>query len=109
VVAGREGETIQLDAFVVASTKETNASAIAINEQRFAANIKNVVAADEFGTVTEGNVGEFLKFLPGVTLDYTAADARSVAVRGMPAVGTGVTVDGFSIANTGAGVANRTF
>jgi TonB-dependent receptor len=102
-------DTVKLDAFVVAAVKETNASAIAVNEQRFAANIKNVVAADEFGTVTEGNVGEFLKFLPGVTLDYTAADARSVSVRGLPSSSTAVTVDGNRIANTGAGVANRTF
>ncbi|MBI5768697.1 MAG: TonB-dependent receptor [Verrucomicrobia bacterium] len=104
-----EGDPVQLDAFVVAAVKETNAAAIAINEQRFAANIKNVVAADEFGTVTEGNVGEFLKFLPGVTLDYTAADARSVAVRGLPSAASAVTVDGNRIANTGAGVANRVF
>lgn len=109
VAAKADAETVQLDAFVVASTKETNASAIAINEQRFAANIKNVVAADEFGTVTEGNVGEFLKFLPGVTLDYTAADARSVSLRGMPSASSAVTVDGNRIANTGAGVANRVF
>lgn len=101
--------TVQLDAFVVATVKETNASAIAVNEQRFAENIKNVVAADEFGAVAEGNVGEFLKFLPGVTLDYTAADARSVSVRGLPSSSTAVTIDGNSVANTGAGVANRTF
>ncbi len=101
--------TVKLDAFVVNAVKETNASAIAINEQRFAENIKSVVAADEFGAVAEGNVGEFLKFLPGVTLDYTAADARSVSVRGMPSSSTAVSVDGSAIANTGAGVANRTF
>ena len=109
VAAPSTDETVKLDVFVVASTKETNASAIAINEQRFAGNLKNVVAADEFGTVTEGNVGEFLKFLPGVTLDYTAADARSVSVRGMPSTSSAVTVDGNRIANTGAGVANRVF
>ena len=109
VETGAAGATVQLDAFVVAAVKETNASAIAVNEQRFAENIKNVVAADEFGTVTEGNVGEFLKFLPGITLDYTAADARSVSVRGLPSSSSAVTVDGNSIANTGAGVANRTF
>jgi len=100
---------VQLDAFVVAAVKETNAGAIAVNEQRFAENIKSVVAADEFGAVAEGNVGEFLKFLPGVTLDYTAADARSVSVRGLPSSATAVSIDGSSIANTGAGVANRTF
>lgn len=101
--------TVQLDAFVVASVKETNASAIAINEQRFAENIKSVVAADEFGAVAEGNVGEFLKFLPGVTLDYQDADARAVSVRGLPSSTTGVSIDGNAVANTGAGVADRRF
>ncbi len=109
LAATAEGAAVQLDAFIVASIKETDASAIAINEQRFAANIKNVVAADEFGTVTEGNVGEFLKFLPGVTLDYVAGDARSVSVRGLPSSTSAVTVDGNRIANTGADVADRTF
>jgi len=51
-------------------------AAIAINEQRFAANIINVVSADEFGFVAEGNVGDFLKLLPGVTIDYGGGDAR---------------------------------
>jgi len=34
--------TVQLDAFVIQSTKETDAAAIAVNEQRFA---KNMVSA----------------------------------------------------------------
>ena len=103
------GDTVQLDAFVVAAVKETNASAIAVNEQRFAENIKNVVSADEFGGVTEGNIGEFLKFLPGVTLDYVGAEARTASVRGLPAENTGVNIDGNPVASTGAGVANRQF
>lgn len=102
-------DTVQLDAFVVAVEKETNASALAINEQRFAPSIRNVVAADEFGTVTEGNVAEFLKFLPGVSLDYVAADARSAQVRGMPSAGTAVMVDGNRVANSGSGVPGRAF
>lgn len=101
--------TVQLDAFVVAAVKETNASAIAVNEQRFAENIKNVVSADEFGGVTEGNIGEFLKFIPGVTLDYVGAEARTASVRGLPAENTGVNIDGNPVASTGAGVANRQF
>lgn len=102
-------DTVKLDAFVVGAEKEANATALAINEQRFAASIKNVVAADEFGTVTEGNVAEFLKFIPGVTLDYVAADARSASVRGMPSSGTAVTVDGDRVANSGSGVPGRAF
>jgi TonB-dependent receptor len=107
-VAGT-GTTVQLDAFVVAVVKETNASAIAVNEQRFAENLKNVVSADEFGGVTEGNIGEFLKFIPGVTLDYVGAEARTASVRGLPAENTGVNIDGNPVASTGAGVANRQF
>jgi len=107
--AAAKDPTVQLDAFIVAAVKETNASAIAVNEQRFAENIKNVVSADEFGGVTEGNIGEFLKFIPGVTLDYVGAEARTASVRGLPAENTGVNIDGNPVASTGAGVANRQF
>jgi len=104
-----DGKPLQLDPFLVASTKETNASDIAINEQRFAPNIKNVVAADEFGTVAEGNVGEFLKFLPGVTVNYAGADARSLGLRGMPDSATVVTIDGNTAPPSVAGPATRAF
>src|SRR4051812_20113258 len=40
--------TVKLDAFVVASQRETNGQAIAINEQRFAPNVQTVVASDAF-------------------------------------------------------------
>ena len=60
--------TVKLSAFVVAS-KEMDGAAIAINEQRFAPNIMNVVSAGEFGISADGSVGEFLKFMPW-HLDY---------------------------------------
>src|SRR5688500_3676128 len=60
---------VKLDEFRVETSREMDAAALAINEQRFASNIKNVVSTDEFGNVAEGNVAEFLKFLPGVTID----------------------------------------
>jgi hypothetical protein len=44
-------DTVQLDAFVVAAVKETNASAIAVNEQRFAENIKNVFSTSSPSTM----------------------------------------------------------
>ena len=53
-------DRVKLATFVVSTSKEMEASAIAINEQRFASNLKTVVATDEFGTVAEGHVGEFL-------------------------------------------------
>jgi iron complex outermembrane recepter protein len=89
---------ITLDEMVVATSREMDAAALAINEQRFAANIKDVVSTDEFGNVAEGNVAEFLKFLPGVTIDYTGGNARDISLNGVPSDNVPVTVDGFGIA-----------
>ena len=62
-------DTIKLAAFTVDTSREMDASSIAINEQRFAKNITNVVSADAFGTIADGSVGEFMKVLPGISSD----------------------------------------
>ncbi len=95
---------VKLDAFTVATSRETDSDAIAINEQRFAANIKTVVAADALGDVMDGNVGEFLKFLPGITAEYdteSGGSVASVAVRGFPTAMAVLSTDGMEMANTG--------
>ncbi len=94
-----DDSVVALDPFVVASQREMSGSAIAINERRAAANLKNVVASDEFGDSPEGNVAEFLKNMPGVAIDYNAADPRYVSVRGLPSFGTAVAFDGAPIAS----------
>lgn len=103
------GDVVKLDVFNVAATRETNATNIATNEQRFAPNIKNVVSSDAFGDVTEGNVGEFVKYLPGVTVDYVAADVRTISVRGFADNFTNVTSDGARMASSASGSTIRTF
>jgi len=97
-------DRVKLATFVVNTSKEMEASAIAINEQRFAANLKTVVATDEFGTVAEGHVGEFLKFLPGVTMEYAGGNAREISINGAPADNVPVTLDGFSLATAISGI-----
>src|SRR5688572_9739780 len=42
-----DGAPIKLDEFVVGASREMSGAALAINEQRFAPNMKNVVSADE--------------------------------------------------------------
>ncbi len=93
------GAVVKLDEFVVATSKVMDAAAIAINEQRFAPNIKNVVSADEFGSVVEGNVGDFLKFLPGITVDTGGGDMRTISMNGVPSNYVPITVGGFSLAS----------
>ncbi len=95
--------TVKLSAFVVALSKEMSGAAIAINDQRFAPNMRNVVATDEFGDIAEGNAAEFLKFLPGVTIGYSGGIARDVSLNGVPSEYVPVMVDGFSLASAVGG------
>lgn len=104
---GEAGDTVKLSAFVVSTSKETEGEALATNEQRFSANIKNVVATDSFGDVQEGNLGEFVKFLPGVAVNYGDAEALSVSLRGFSPTLTGITTDGAQISNANYGGSSR--
>lgn len=104
-----EDKTIVLDTFTVAASREFEGNALATNEQRYAPNVKVVMAADAFGDVTEGNVGEFLKYLPGITVDYVAADVRTVSVRGFADTFTNVSVDGMRTTSSVSGNNNRVF
>ncbi|OIR14970.1 catecholate siderophore receptor CirA [mine drainage metagenome] len=98
-----EGGAIKLDAFVVAAAKETDQSSIAINEERFAPNLKTVVSTDQFGDIVEGNIGEFVKFLPGISVGYTASDVRNVSVRGVGSQYTAIMLDGYRVASADSG------
>ncbi|MCX6951921.1 MAG: TonB-dependent receptor [Verrucomicrobia bacterium] len=91
--------TVKLDQFVVQSTKETNAAAIAVNEQRAALGQKSVISADQFGTIPDSNPGELMKWLPGVSVEYFANNIVGVSVRGLDAVNTEINFDGMPVAS----------
>ncbi|MFO1448773.1 MAG: TonB-dependent receptor [Opitutaceae bacterium] len=96
---GVDDSTVQLAAFTVATTRFQSASATAINEQRFAQNIKTVVSADAFGDNSDGNLGEFVKYIPGVTLGFTGGQASTISIGGLPPESTPITIDGNRIAS----------
>lgn len=102
------GGVVRLGKFVVAA-QEMDAEAIATNEQRFSPNIKNVVAAGAFGDIAEGNIGEFMKYLPGVTADFADPTILSISVRGLNSHLTSVTADGAQMANAHYGGSTRVF
>jgi iron complex outermembrane recepter protein len=101
VVSDVTGEKIvELDPFVVASNREYNAAAIAINEQRFAANKKEVVSTDAFGEINQGNIGEFVKHLPGISFELKDGNNLSgIMVRGFNSNYTNVTFNGAQLAS----------
>jgi len=101
-------DVVELGSFVVAGSREFNAQSIAMNEQRFAADMRNVVSADEYGDIGEGNMGEFLKHVPGVDVEYAGGVvARTASVRGFPPESTIVTTDGGDVANVGYSALSR--
>jgi TonB-dependent receptor len=92
--------TVQrLSTFVVSESREMDGAAIAINEQRFAPDMRNVITADEFGQTPEGNVGDLLKFVPGITINTGFGMARGILLNGVPDNNVPVTMNGFNVAS----------
>jgi iron complex outermembrane receptor protein len=91
--AKRTGEdVVKLGAFVVETEREGQSKMVA--QQKQSINIKQVMATDNFGDMSEQNIGEFLKYLPGITIDYVETDTRSAAMGGMDPKYGYVTLDG---------------
>jgi len=89
-------EVADQNELVVTAIRSGQASAIM--ERRAAPNAKNVVAADNFGALTMGDVGEFMKSMPGISLDYTEVDATAVRIGGLDPKYSTFTTDGARMA-----------
>lgn len=96
-----EGDIVDLEAFTVTSEARSG-SARAVMEQKIALNPIKVVAADSLGNISEGNAGEFLKLMPGVSLDYVEADARSVRISGLAPQYGNVLLEGLFVPSAGS-------
>jgi TonB-dependent receptor len=94
------GDVVMLDRFVV--SEERVGQAKAIMEQRAAINAKTVIATDNFGELTQGNVGEFMKYMPGLALDYTEVEATGIRIGGLDPKYTGFSTDGINLASANA-------
>lgn len=91
---------VELNPFVIAADREYNAAAIAINEQRFAPSKREVVSTDAFGEINQGNIGEFVKHLPGISFEMKDGNNLSgIMVRGFNSNYTNVTFDGAQMAS----------
>jgi TonB-dependent receptor len=100
-ITAQEGDVpIHLEAFVVSTERE--GSAKAIMDERASMNITSHIASEVFGDNAEGNVGEFLRNVPGVTLDTDGGEVRNVGLGGLGSEYTNVTVDGMSLAGADA-------
>lgn len=104
-VVGQSGEgIIILDKVTVSASVEGNAKAI--QEQRSSMNVTNTVATDVFGDFPEGNVAEFLRYVPGVDLTSAWGEPRFAALGGLDPSYTSVTMDGLPMAAADANKAS---
>lgn len=54
----------------------------ALNQQRTNQNITNVVSTDQIGKFPDANIGDALKRIPSITVQYDQGEARFASIRG---------------------------
>ncbi|OAM89760.1 TonB-dependent receptor [Termitidicoccus mucosus] len=96
-------DVILLEKFEVVADQTMSAQALAMNEQRHAPNIKNVVAMEDLGNFGTENIGDYVRFLPGVAIIDDGDDAGQLVLGGFGPEFTNVQLDGGDVASTGAG------
>ncbi len=72
--------------------------AAALMKRRSSVSAVTAVDADNFGALTMGDVGEFLKNMPGLSLDSTEVDATAVRIGGLDPKYSTFTTDGARMA-----------
>ena len=82
--------------FVVAGERE--GSAKAVQDQRYADNLKTVISADQFGGVADGSLDDALKRLPGV--GYSNGE---LSIRGTPDSVSAIEINGVRLASASGG------
>ncbi len=76
----------------------------ALNQQKTADNIRNVVSADQIGRFPDPNVAEALQRVPGVNIERDQGEGRYVLVRGLAPQFTNVSINGEQIPSPEADV-----
>lgn len=96
------GETaVQMAEVVV--TGQAVGQARALNQQKTAPNLKNVVASDAIGRFPDQNAAEALDRIPGVSIERDQGEGRFVIVRGIDPHLNAASVDGIALASAEAG------
>lgn len=78
----------------------------AINAQKNNVNITNVVSADQIGKFPDSNIGDALKRISGINVQYDQGEARFGQVRGTPAEFSSVTINGSRLPSAEGDVRN---
>ncbi|HYD83837.1 MAG TPA: carboxypeptidase-like regulatory domain-containing protein, partial [Opitutus sp.] len=94
-------DVVRLDRFVIEGSLV--GAARALNQQRSADTLVNVVASDEIGNFPDQNAAESLQRIPGVSLYRDQGEGRFVLVRGINYTMGNVTLNGAKLASPETG------
>jgi TonB-dependent receptor len=98
--AGLSSNVMRMSAFEV--KEAARGQARAINQQKTAAGIMNIVSEEIFGNMIGGNPGYALQRLPGISVDEAQDGSPSeVNLRGVPGELNSFQVDGVRLPNSG--------
>lgn len=88
----------------VVITGYTQGQAKALNQQKNADNIKNIIAADQIGRFPDPNAAEALQRVPGVNIERDQGEGRYVSIRGLAPQFTNTSINGEQIPSPEADV-----
>ncbi|RZL98033.1 MAG: TonB-dependent receptor, partial [Pedobacter sp.] len=97
-----QGRQQQLHNVVI--TGYTQGQAKALNQQKNADNIKNIIAADQIGRFPDPNAAEALQRAPGINIERDQGEGRYVSVRGLAPQFTNTSINGEQIPSPEADV-----
>ncbi|SER28479.1 TonB-dependent receptor [Neolewinella agarilytica] len=106
------GETTEMDVLMkpgvllaeVAIVSQLRGQARALSTQQAAVNITNVIAADQIGRFPDQNIGDALKRVPGINVQYDQGEARFGNIRGTAPQLSSVMINGERIPSAEAEV-----
>lgn len=95
-----ESKTLKMEAFTVAES--VRGQALAINQQKTASGLVNIVSEETFNNMINGNIGFTLQQLPGLSVNEDEdGEPSGVNIRGLEAKYNSVQVDGNRMPTSG--------
>ncbi|SHE71832.1 TonB-dependent receptor [Mariniphaga anaerophila] len=73
----------------------------ALNQQLTAPSIMNVISSDQVGSFPDPNIGDALKRIPGIHVQYDQGEAKLISIRGTDPSKSTISINGAAMPGTG--------
>jgi outer membrane receptor protein involved in Fe transport len=73
----------------------------ALNQQLNAPSIMNVISSDQVGSFPDPNIGDALKRIPGIHVQYDQGEAKLISIRGTDPSKSTISINGTAMQGTG--------